>query len=110
MPPNSNRKVFVSQVITNPELIHRSKELEYALSSAQYLDFCKGKADSAVDDHDKKVWNCVGAYFGNNVTKDLLELLGFNLEEMNNKLNQYIPQQEIDDLAEGVSKLNNVRY
>ncbi|XP_031779577.1 protein transport protein Sec31A isoform X3 [Nasonia vitripennis] len=107
MPPNSNRKVFVSQVITNQELIQRSNELEAAVKSGQYSDFCKGKADNAPDDHKRKVWNCIGAYFGENVTQELLELLGFNIDEMSTKLNQLVPQQEIDAVTEGVSNLNN---
>lgn len=110
MPPNSNRKVFVSQVITNQELIQRSNELEAAVKSGQYSDFCKGKAENAPNDHKRKVWNCIGAYFGENVTQELLELLGFNIDEMSTKLNQYVPQQEIDAVTEGVSNLNNVSF
>ena len=108
MPPNSNRKVFISQVITNPELIQRSNELEAALKSGQYSDFCKGKADNAQDEHSRKVWNCIGAYFGENVTLELLELLGFNIDEMNNKLNQFVPPPEVDNITKGISNLNNV--
>ena len=110
MPLNSNIKVIVSPVVTNPELIHQSKELEYALSSGQYYDFCTAKAEAASDEHDKQVWNCISTYFGNDVSKDLLQLLGFNLEEMNKKLNQHIPQKELDNLSEGVSKLNTVSF
>ena len=108
MPPNSNRKVFVSQVITNPELIQRSNELEAALKNGQFSDFCKSKADNAANEHKKKVWNAINAYFGENVTQELLGLLGFNIEEMTNKLNQFVPQQDVDGLTDGVSKLNSV--
>lgn len=110
--PNSNtiatRKVVVSQVITNPELIHRSDELEAALKSEQFGDYCKGKIDSAENEHKKKVWNCVRAYFSENVTKELLHLLGYDLDSINNKLGQYVPQEEIDAVADGIAKLDNV--
>lgn len=108
LPPNSNRKVIISQVITQPDLIQRSNELEEVLKSEQYSDYCQGKANQTDDVHRKKIWNCVGAYFGENVTKDILNLLGYDIETMNNKLNQFIPQEDVDSITEGVGNLNNV--
>ncbi|XP_031840951.2 COPII coat complex component secretory 31 isoform X1 [Nomia melanderi] len=108
MPANSNRTVIISQVITQPELIQRSNELEEVLKTEQYSDYCKGKAEKTTDVHRKKIWNCVGAYFGENVTKEILELLGYNVETMNNKLNQFVPQEDINSITEGVDNLNNV--
>ncbi|KAJ8666244.1 hypothetical protein QAD02_007906 [Eretmocerus hayati] len=108
MPPNSNRKVFVSQVVTNPELVKRSNELEPVLKSGEFSHFCQGKIDSATDEHKRKVWSCINAYFGENVKLELLTLLGFNITEMDNNLNQYVPQQDIDNLTDGVSNLNNM--
>ncbi|XP_015607980.1 protein transport protein Sec31A isoform X2 [Cephus cinctus] len=108
LPANSNRKVFISQVITDPDLIQRSNELETALKNEQYNDYCKGKADNATDEHDRRVWNCVGAYFSGNVTRELLELLGYDPEAMTNKLNQYVPQQDVDTITDGLAKLDSV--
>ncbi|XP_017886160.1 protein transport protein Sec31A isoform X2 [Ceratina calcarata] len=108
LPPNSNRKVIISQVITQPELVERSNELEEVLKTEQYSDYCRGKAEAATDLHKKKIWNCVGAYFGENVSKDILALLGYNIEAMNNKLNQFVPQDEVNAITEGVGNLNNV--
>lgn len=108
MPPNSNRRAFVSQVITNPELIQRSNELDQALQSGEFADFCKFKVDSTNDEHVKKVWSCIGAYFAPNSNDQLLLQLGYSVEEMNDKLNRLMPQ-EIEDLTQGVAKLGNVR-
>lgn len=108
MPPNSNRKVYVSQVITDPELIQRSNELEAALKNNLFGNFCQNKIDNAPDEHKRKVWSCINAYFGENVTQEMLELLGYNIDEMNNKLNKFVPQPEVNALTDGVSKLNNV--
>lgn len=103
-----NAKVFISQVITNPEFVMRSNELESALNNHQYYDYCKAKADNATDNHNKQVWSCLNAYFGDNVTTDLLNLLGYNIEVMSNKLNQFVPQHEIDAITEGVARMDNV--
>ncbi|CAK9812673.1 Protein transport protein Sec31A [Anthophora quadrimaculata] len=108
MPANSNRKVIISQVVTQADLIQRSNELEEVLKTEQYSDYCKGKANQTTDGHRKKIWNCVGAYFGENVTKNILELLGYNIDAMNNKLNQFVSQDDFNNITEGVGNLNNV--
>ncbi|XP_076674172.1 COPII coat complex component secretory 31 isoform X3 [Andrena cerasifolii] len=108
MPLNSNKRVIISQVITQPTLIQRSNELEEVLKTEQYSDYCKGKADNTSDLHRKKIWNCVGAYFGENVTKEILELLGYDVETMNNKLNQFVSIDDINNITEGVGNMNNV--
>lgn len=110
LPPNSNRKVIISQVVTQPDLIQRSNELEEVLKSEQYNDYCKGKIENTTDIYRKKIWNCVAAYFGENVTKDILDLLGYNVDAMNNKLNQFISQEDINNITEGIGNLNNVSF
>ncbi|XP_076291003.1 COPII coat complex component secretory 31 [Lasioglossum baleicum] len=105
---SASRKVILSQVITQPELIQRSNELEEVLKTEQYNEYCKGKAEKTTDVHRKKIWNCVAAYFGENVTREILELLGYNVEMMNNKLNELVPQEDINSITEGVDNLNNV--
>ncbi|XP_050459299.1 protein transport protein Sec31A isoform X1 [Cataglyphis hispanica] len=105
---DSNRKVIISQVITQPNLIQRSNKLKATLETEQYSDFCKEKMEKSPDDHTKKIWCCVRAYFDDNVTKSILELLGYNIDIMNNKLNQFIPQDDMTNIIEGVSNLNNV--
>lgn len=110
LPLNSNRKVIISQVVTQPDLIQRSNELEEVLKSEQYNDYCKGKIESTTDIYRKKIWNCVAAYFGENVTKDILDLLGYNVDAMNNKLNQFISQEDINNITEGIGNLNNVSF
>lgn len=108
LPPNSNKRVIISQVVTQPELIQRSNELEEVLKTEQYSDYCKGKVDNTTDIHRKKIWNCVGAYFSENVAKNILNLLGYNIETMNNKLNQLVSQEDVNSITEGVGNLNNV--
>ncbi|XP_012288447.1 protein transport protein Sec31A isoform X2 [Orussus abietinus] len=107
LPMKATRTVIISQVITNPELVQRSNELEATLRSEQFIDYCQGKADKVADDHDKKLWDCIGAYFRPNVTKELLEVLGYNLDVMHNKLSQFIPQ-DVDAITEGVAKLDRI--
>jgi len=106
----SNRKVIISQIITQPNLIQRSNKLKATLETEQYNEFCKEKMDRSSDEHTKKIWSCVRAYFAEDVAKNMLEILGYNIEAMNNKLNQFIPQDDMNNIIEGVSNLNNVRH
>lgn len=106
---SSNRKVIISQVITQPSLIQRSNKLKTTLETEQYSEFCKEKVDRSSDEHTKKIWSCVRAYFAEDVAKNILQLLGYNIEAMNSRLNQFIPQDDINSIVEGVSNLNNVR-
>ncbi|XP_029659389.1 protein transport protein Sec31A isoform X1 [Formica exsecta] len=105
---DSNRKVIIAQIITQPNLIQRSNKLKATLETEQYSDFCKEKMEKSPDEHTKKIWCCVRAYFDDNVTKSILELLGYNIDIMNNKLNQFVPQDDMTNIIEGVSNLNNV--
>ncbi|XP_011708304.1 PREDICTED: protein transport protein Sec31A isoform X1 [Wasmannia auropunctata] len=103
----ANRKVIISQVIVQPSLIQRSNKLKATLETEQFSEFCKEKMDKSPDEHTKKVWRCVRAYFDENVTKSILEILGYNIETMNNKLNQFVPPNDINSIIDGVSNLNN---
>lgn len=107
-PQNSNGRVIISQVITDPELIHRSNQLEAALQSGQFGDFCKGKADAMTNEHNRKVWQCLAAHFGDNVTGDVLELLGYNSHSINSRLGQFVVEDKTEISPEIDEKSNNV--
>ncbi|KAL6264790.1 hypothetical protein P5V15_004887 [Pogonomyrmex californicus] len=105
---DESKKVIIAQVIVQPNLIQRSNKLKATLETEQFSDFCKEKMDNSSDEHIKKIWRCVCAYFDEDVTKSILELLGYNIEMMNNKLNKFVPQDDINNITESVSNLNNV--
>ncbi|XP_034939412.1 protein transport protein Sec31A [Chelonus insularis] len=103
------KRVIVSQVIINPDMVQCSHTLENALKSEQFLDYCKSKVDNAANDYQKKIWNFVGAYFNDNVTQTFLDLLGYNIPILNDKLKQYIPLDDVHTITEGVSKLDSLQ-
>lgn len=100
-----SRKVIISQLITQTELVKRSNELEDVLKNEQYQHYCQEKIMKSIDDHNQEVWRCVEAYFNNNFSKRIMEILGFDSDEMNNKLNQLVPQQDINNMTD---KMDNV--
>lgn len=78
--------VFVSQVVTEHELIAHSNQLETALQYGQYSEFCEAKISSSTTLHERSVWNFLRASFHTNTRAELLSLLGFKSDEINNKV------------------------
>jgi protein transport protein SEC31 len=78
--------VYVSQVVTEPELIARSNQLETVLQYGQYTDYCQAKIASSTTPHERTVWNFLRASFETNSRAELLSLLGFKPDEINSKV------------------------
>lgn len=102
-----NRQVIVSQVITNTDMIKRSNDLEMALKNEQFTDYCQNKIDNSSDEQLKKIWSYVGAYFKEDVTRTFLDLLGYDVSAINDKLTQHVSQNDVSTLTEGIAKLDN---
>jgi protein transport protein SEC31 len=50
--------------------------LENVLTQQNFADFCRQKADASNDQHAKYVWFFLKAYFEENPTGEILNLLG----------------------------------
>ncbi|PSN56122.1 Protein transport protein Sec31A [Blattella germanica] len=106
------RTVYVSQLVTEPELISRSNQLETTLQYGQYVDFCQAKVATSSTPHERSVWNFLRASFDPNPRAEILDLLGFKTDEINMKLGRYIgkpanarPSGDIDGLSDRVAAL-----
>lgn len=51
------RNVTISQVVTETELVVRSNQLEQAMSSGQFSEFCAMKAANSSDVMQENMWN-----------------------------------------------------
>ena len=80
------RMVYVSQVVTEPELISNSNSLETTLQYGQYVDFCQAKVATSLSPHERSVWDFVRASFDPNPRSEILSLLGFKPDEINLKV------------------------
>ncbi|XP_023705951.1 protein transport protein Sec31A isoform X4 [Cryptotermes secundus] len=106
--------VYVSQVVTESELIARSNQLETVLQYGQYTDFCQAKIASSTTPHERAVWNFLRANFETNSRAELLSLLGFKPDEINSKLGRHIGKPanarlvgDIDNLSDRVAGLGH---
>lgn len=100
--------VYISQVITESELVNKSAQLEQAMEYGNFIDYCKNKADLTTDQHKKYIWHFLRAHFEENSQSELLNLLGYRLEDINNKLDQVVGNLSVDDISDGISNLHAV--
>lgn len=111
-PPSPTvRSVEIHQIITEPELVEKSKELEQALQSGNFLEYCNTKASSAQTMHDSMIWCFIKANFDPNRKKELLNLLGYKPDDVNSNLRKFINKpgnNDISQLSDQLSNMNNV--
>lgn len=50
------RQVFVSQVTTETEFLQRSRELQAALQSGSFNNYCQAKIQNAKSDSEQDIW------------------------------------------------------
>ncbi len=53
----SQRRVQVSQVVTETDLVSRSAQLEMALTNNQFGEFCSLKIANSKNDIEENIWN-----------------------------------------------------
>lgn len=86
--PNTShsRQVHISQVVTEEQLVFKSSQLESALQTGQYTEFCNNKIMQSNSSHEKLLWQFVAANFESSPRSKFLNLLGFSNEELSKKL------------------------
>lgn len=55
-----------------------------------FVEYCLSKADLSDDQHKKYIWHFIKANFKENSRAEILNLLGYKIEDVHDKLNQYV--------------------
>lgn len=84
------KRVFISQVVTEPELIQHVNQLEICLKESKLAEYCQMKAISSPEPHTEKLWNLLRAHFTSNPKVEMKNILGFQYDEFNKKVHLYI--------------------
>uniref|UniRef100_A0A8C4I8N4 Protein transport protein Sec31A n=1 Tax=Dicentrarchus labrax TaxID=13489 RepID=A0A8C4I8N4_DICLA len=74
------RQVFVSQVTTETEFLQRSRELQAALQSGSFNNYCQAKIQNAKSDAEQDIWKFLLVNFEDEARIKFLRLLGFNTD------------------------------
>jgi len=79
--------VYISSVVTEPQLVEASSKLETSLKEGNLAEFCDAKLATLGNEGDKaKLWQFIGASFGENCDQQFIKLLGINLDELSGQL------------------------
>ncbi|XP_065370219.1 protein transport protein Sec31A [Calliphora vicina] len=104
---NKSKTINISQVTTEPILVEKAKALEKSLSEANFIEYCRQKADETTDQNGRYLWYFIKANFERNPKEEILNLLGFNKEDIDSKFSKYVPEEETTQQSQDVDQLNN---
>lgn len=77
-------------MVTEPQLVSRSNQLESALQSEDYAEFCRAKISQSNSSHEKSIWQFLAAYFEPSPRTEFLSLLGFQSDDLQSKLGKFV--------------------
>nr|XP_039272912.1 protein transport protein Sec31A-like isoform X1 [Styela clava] len=100
------RTVTIHQVVTENDFITRSEELQTALSSTQYADYCQKKLESASSVFEEDLWSFMKAKFESEPRKQFLHLLGYDVNKIRAKITSLIGAEEEEKLATKMDDLS----
>lgn len=111
------RQVFVSQVTTETEFLQRSRELQAALQSGSFNNYCQAKIQNAKSDAEQDIWKFLLVNFEDEARIKFLKLLGFSKDELERKISKCLGKNfqsnghgvDAKDLAEKMQRLTTER-
>ncbi|KAM9425114.1 protein transport protein Sec31A isoform 2-T2 [Pholidichthys leucotaenia] len=111
------RQVFVSQVTTETEFLQRSRELQVALQSGSFNNYCQVKIQTAKSDAEQDIWKFLLVNFEDEARIKFLRLLGFSKDELERKISKCLGKNlqpnghgvDAKDLAEKMQRLSTER-
>jgi hypothetical protein len=68
----NNQRVVINQVITDPELVQNSYQLENVLQTNNFIEYCNYKIENAKDQTQSSIWNFI---LVNHQKKNLLNFI-----------------------------------
>ncbi|CAG5125258.1 unnamed protein product [Candidula unifasciata] len=109
------RTVTISQVVTETELVVRSNQLQQAMNSGQFSEFCAMKAANSNDLMQENMWNFMKVNFESEPRTKFLQLLGYDQAELARKVIEHTGTEvsattsrgiDAQELAQKMSLLN----
>ncbi|XP_058118921.1 protein transport protein Sec31A [Anopheles ziemanni] len=111
----NDRTVRVNQVVTDPELVERSNQLEQVLAEGNFVEYCRQKADQTNDQHSRLLWYFLKANFEGDPHAEMLNLLGYQAEDVADKFKKYVVESEppgeqnpVDGLSDQMAGLSRI--
>lgn len=83
----SPKAVYISQVVTEVDLLQRSHQLEQALENGQYVEYCAMKSANCTDPLQENIWNFLRVNFEKEPREHFIQLLGYDKTDLAKKVN-----------------------
>ncbi|KAL4709310.1 hypothetical protein ACJJTC_013370, partial [Scirpophaga incertulas] len=109
----SQKLVYVSQVVTEPELVQRAAQLLAVLpptpahepaTAARLAEYCRARGDAAPAQSERYAWYFLRAHFLPDFTAEALNLLGFKQDEIPSKFKSLTAATEATQLDAALSR------
>ncbi|XP_053887081.1 protein transport protein Sec31A isoform X3 [Malaclemys terrapin pileata] len=89
--------VYVSQVVTEKEFLNRSDQLQEAVQSEGFINYCQKKIEAAQTDFEKNVWSFLKVNFEEDSRGKYLELLGYRKDDLGQKITSALNKESLVD-------------
>ncbi|KAM9143600.1 protein transport protein Sec31A isoform 2-T2 [Pangshura tecta] len=90
-------QVYVSQVVTEKEFLNRSDQLQEAVQSEGFINYCQKKIEAAQTDFEKNVWSFLKVNFEEDSRGKYLELLGYRKDDLGQKITSALNKENLVD-------------
>lgn len=84
------KPVYISQVVTETDLLQRSHQLEQALENGQYVEYCAMKSANCTDPLQENIWNFLRVNFEKEPREHFIQLLGFDKTDLAKKVSEHV--------------------
>ena len=106
--------VYLSTVVTDPELVQRSLQLETTLKNANFVEFCDLKIADSNNKRDQQIWKFIKASYGQDPRLEFLDLLGLDPQRIGAHIATTKPANasslngggQVEDLSNGLADLH----
>ncbi|XP_061191431.1 protein transport protein Sec31A-like isoform X2 [Saccostrea echinata] len=84
------KMVYISQVVTETDLLQRSLQLEQALENGQYVEYCAMKSANCTDPLQENIWNFLRVNFEKEPREHFIQLLGYDKTDLAKKVSEHV--------------------
>ncbi|RIB13203.1 hypothetical protein C2G38_2003608 [Gigaspora rosea] len=108
--PNKHT-VTISTVITEPEVVQRSIELESSIEEKSLDVFCERRSKEAINEFESENWKVLHTIFNENAREQLVKHLGFSKDDVVSQISTAIKAMNLKGSSNEESKqseLNNI--
>uniref|UniRef100_U5EYS2 Protein transport protein Sec31A n=1 Tax=Corethrella appendiculata TaxID=1370023 RepID=U5EYS2_9DIPT len=105
---NNGKSVTINQIVTDQSLVDRSNQLESVLEQGNCIEYCRQKADQTTDPHTRFIWYFLKANFEENPHAEMLNLLGYQKDDIQNKFKKYTTETASNENKPEINSVDNL--